>query len=98
MKSNLPLDPGARPAYLHLEPIVDLLLERGNVLAHPFRWGENRTGYFCHLREPIDFALVEASFELPPNILLNREEGSIECDISWATIIGGVRSTPRSGT
>jgi hypothetical protein len=90
MKSQLQLDRDARPVYLHLEPIVDLLLERGNILAHDYRWGENRTGFFCHLKKPIDFALVEASFELPSFILLNRADDSIECDITWATIKGSV--------
>lgn len=92
MKSPLPLDRGARPVYLHLEPIVDLLLESGNILAHDYRWGENRTGFFCHLKKPIDFALIEASFDLPTFILLNRADGSIECDITSATVTGGVQS------
>jgi len=92
MKSTLPLDRDARPVYLHLEPIVDLLLERGNILAYEYRWSENRTGFFCHLRRPIDFALVEASFDLPHFILLNRSVGSIECEITWATITGGIQS------
>jgi hypothetical protein len=93
MKSPLQLDRDARPVYLHLEPIVALLLTRGNILSHEYRWGENRTGFFCHLKKPIDFALVEASFELPSFILLNRPDDSIECAITWATITGGVHSS-----
>jgi hypothetical protein len=88
MKAPLPFDPSARPVYLHLEPIVQLLLEHGNKLAHDYRWGENRTGFFCHLTRPIDFELVEASFDLPPSILLNRAGDSIECDVTWASITG----------
>jgi hypothetical protein len=75
---------------MHLEPIVDALLAAGNTLATPYRWGENRTGYFCHLVRPIDFALVKQEFELPDFILLNPSEDSIECDRTWATIQGGL--------
>ena len=66
MANELVFDPAVRPVYAHLEPIVDLLLKGGNKLALPYRWGENRTGYFCFLEKPIDFTLIESAFLLPP--------------------------------
>ena len=90
MANELVFDPAVRPVYAHLEPIVDLLLKSGNKLALPYRWGENRTGYFCFLEKPIDFTLIESAFLLPPNVRLAREEGSVECDTTWASIKGGM--------
>lgn len=94
MKANLvTFDSSVRPVYSHLEPIVDLLLRSGNRLARDYRWGENRTGYFCFLQYPIDFELIESSFELPEFIRLDRENDAIECDQTWASIRGGMRKT-----
>lgn len=90
MRIELVLDEAVRPVYMHLEPIVDLLLKSGNKLAIEYRWGENRTGFFCHLEKPIDFALVESAFVLPVFVRLHPEAGSIECDVTWATIRGGM--------
>jgi hypothetical protein len=88
MKKKILFDPCTRPVYSHLEPIIDLLLGQGNTLAHKYRWGENRTGFFCHLAKPIDFKLIEASFELPPWVRLTGERDAIECDKTWTTIQG----------
>lgn len=60
---------------------VDFLLDDGNELARPFRWSENRAGFFCPLSKPIDFDLIEATFLLPPTVRLARSEGSIECAV-----------------
>ena len=92
MATELAFDAAVRPVYTHLEPIVDLLLKGGNKLARAYRWGEDRTGYHCFLEKPIDFALVESAFLLPPNVRLARDEGSVECDITWASIKGGMAS------
>ena len=88
-KRTIAFDPQVRPVYSHLEPIVDVLLQNGNYLAHKYRWGENRTGAFCHLSEDLDFDLIERSFEIPSIIRLLRDSNTIECDVSWATILGG---------
>lgn len=89
-KSEIIFDPTARPVYLHLEPIVDLLLANGNQLSREYRWGENRTGFYCFLKRSLDFDLIERTFELPSFVRLNREEDAIECDRTWATIRGGI--------
>jgi hypothetical protein len=65
MKQKISFDSVVRPVYSHLDPAVELLLEEGNELARDYRWGENRTGYFCLLLRPIDFDLIEAKFEVP---------------------------------
>ena len=89
-KKRITFDPQVRPVYSHLEVIVDALLKSGNHLAYEHRWGENRTGPYCHLAKPLDFALIENTFELPPFVRLNRQKDSIECDQSWASIVGSM--------
>lgn len=82
--------PDMRPVHAYLEPIVDILVASGNQLAHDYRWGEDRTGFFCHLARPMDFNLIEATFTLPAGIRLDRAGDVLECDLSGATIRGGV--------
>ncbi len=76
--------------YEHLEPIVDFLLLNGNTLARDYRWGENRTGYFCLLVNPIDFDLLLREFNFPPYVKFVISENSIECDKTWSSIKGDV--------
>lgn len=90
MVTTSSFDSSIRPVYTHLEPIVDLLLQHGNELARPYRWGENRSGFFCFLAKPIDFHLIESTFMLPETVRLERSEGSVECDATWAVIKGGM--------
>jgi len=92
MATELKFDPAIRPVYSHLDPIVDLLLQGGNLLAREYRWGENRTGYFCFLQKPIDFDLIDATFTLPPSVRLDRDQDGVECDVTWASIKGGMAS------
>jgi hypothetical protein len=75
------LDPksfNAVPRYEVLEPVLNFLISHGNELATPYRWGSNPTGYFAFLKHPIDFELVEAHFDLPPSVMLDRAAGSID--------------------
>lgn len=74
----------------YLDPIIDFLIEKGNSLSRDYRWGENRTGFFCFLTEEIDFDLIATEFELPSYVRLNKAENLIECDKTWASIKGGV--------
>lgn len=90
-KRPIAFDSRVRPVYSHLEPIVDLLLANGNRLANDFKWGIDRTGYYCHLVERLNFDLVDKSFEIPPFIKLNRQNDSIECAQTWAVIVGGIK-------
>lgn len=89
-KTPIIFDPTVRPVYTHLEPIVDLLLNNGNRLARDYRWGENRSGFYCFLQQPLDFKLIESTFELPSFIRIDRENNSIQCDQTWASIRGGM--------
>jgi hypothetical protein len=90
MLTTISFDSSARPVSTHLEPIVDLLLQHGNKLARPYRWGENWNGFFCFLAKPIDFDLIESTFVLPDTVRLARLDGSVECDVTWATIKGNM--------
>jgi hypothetical protein len=92
MKQPIVFDHDARPIYSHLEPIVDWLLDQGNRLSHAYRWGADRSGYFCHFKNTLDFDLIEVTFDLPPYVRINRETLSIECDQSGARITGPVHS------
>lgn len=55
------------------DPIVDLLSENGDVLAIQYRWWSNPTSYVWELKKPIDFELIEATFQLPSSITLMKE-------------------------
>jgi len=88
-KTTIAFNSATRPVYSHLEPVVDILLENGNKLARDYKWGENRTGFYCLLQKPIDFDLIERTFEIPSYVRLDRQSSVIECDLSWVTIRGG---------
>ena len=59
--------------YYHLQPVVDYLLSKGNVSHNDFLWGNNRTGYFCHLEKGIDFDDLLSAFEFPYTIKINKK-------------------------
>jgi hypothetical protein len=42
------------------------------------------------LAKPIDFDLIESTFVLPDTVRLARLDGSVECDVTWATIKGNM--------
>lgn len=89
-RTEIVFDPSARPVYSHLEAIVDLLLTNGNELSRPYRWGENRTGFYCLLKHPIDFDLIEEMYIVPSFVRFDQENDAIECDRTWASIRGGM--------
>lgn len=72
--------------YSHLQPIVDFLIKNGNIPATPYIWGNNRTGYFCHLKNDIDFHGIKENFELPDSIKLNEEKQTIDCFNTYSII------------
>lgn len=76
--------------YFHLQPIVEYLLAKGNCSANDFLWGNNRTGYFCHLRNEIDFDDLLSVFIFPDTVTLNEEAQTIDCLISYSVIKGGL--------
>jgi hypothetical protein len=87
MKKTLNRVPG-KPSYTILDPIVDLLLAHGNALANEYKWGSNPMGYFCELKHPIDYGLVESSFELPAGLQLIKELGQIDYGLGTVVIYG----------
>lgn len=67
-----------------LDPVLDLLVANGNELATTYRWGSNATGYFAVLKRPINFDLVEQTFEFPDGVVLDRRLGEI--DYGYGTV------------
>lgn len=79
-KVKVPDDaPPLQPLHTHLEGVVDYLLANGNWLAHAYRWGSNREGYFCHILNPIDFDGLLMKFEFPSTIIFGRDRNIIYC-------------------
>lgn len=79
-KTKIPPDaPAGQVLHAHLEPVIDFLLLEGNRLTHSYRWGSNREGYFCHVRDPIDFVSLVNRFEFPESVLLVVERDTIYC-------------------
>ena len=87
MKRQLTTVSGRNQAkYEILEPILQLLLQSGNDLATSYRWGSNPTGYFCLLKDPIDFDLIEQHFVVPSSVALNRQYGEVDFGLGTAVI------------
>lgn len=74
------------PKYNILEPILKLLLSNGNKIATEYRWGSSPTGYFCILKNKIDFELIEKTFVVPSSIQLLRDCGEIDYGIGTVVI------------
>lgn len=68
-----------------LDAVLDLLLEDGNELATPYRWGSNPTGYFSVLKRAINFKLIKDQFDLPASIVLDELNGVI--DYGYGTVV-----------
>ena len=72
-------------SYQNLEPILEELLALGNVIETNYRWGCDRTGYFCTLKHSIDVISILSKFELPENIYFT-ENGSLWCGVTGCRI------------
>lgn len=82
MMQKIKIDPYPKEGaadYSHLQPIVDYLIRNGNKSANSYLWRNNRTGYFCHLQDDIDFEGVRKTFDLPSSIKLNEKTQTIDC-------------------
>ncbi len=84
--SPLPID--ERP-YSHLEPMVDALLESGNRTVGS-KFYLDQDGWRSDLEKPINFKLIEETFELPKSIVLSRGNDSILCHNTWIEIKGPI--------
>jgi len=84
-----PGDPDASRPYANLLPLVEVLLAHGNTLvfeSDPFVLTGD--GWYCELREPIDFDLVEATFVLPATTICSRRRDGI-VDVLTRSFIRG---------
>lgn len=75
--------------YEHLSPVVEFLSKQGHESNNDFLWGNNRTGYFCHLKGNIDFALLRENFEFPDTVVVNEDLQTIDCHNTYSLIKGG---------
>lgn len=73
----------------HLEPVVEFLLQSGNMLSGGKRWKQTPSGWLCVFDYPIDFQRLRETFQFPDTIALNDKDGVIACEKTWATIMGG---------
>lgn len=93
-----PESSSAAKPYEHLKPIVEVLIADGNVPSNAhgsipideLGFYMNRDGWICALRDPINFELISANFEMPPTIKLNKTENTIFCERSWVEIVGNL--------
>jgi hypothetical protein len=80
--------PDSGRPYLHLQPILDALIETGNVFAYGDGFYLDKDGWRADLRYPIDFDLLLARFEFPKSVELQRSTDSILCRDTWIEIAG----------
>jgi hypothetical protein len=84
-----PGDLDASMPYTNLLPLVEAVLAGGNTLVFegdPFVL--KPSGWYCELRDPIDFDLVEASFALPATTVCSRRRDGI-VDVLTRSFITG---------
>lgn len=74
------------PDYSHLQPIVDYLINSGNKSVNSYLWGNNRTGYFCHLQNDIDFDGIKKAFDIPDSIKIDEKTQTIDCFNTYSLI------------
>ena len=80
-----------KPAYYHLNPVIDYLIAEGYEPSDQFLWGSNRTGFFAHFRNDIDFIKLKDTFYFPPSIQVDEISQTIDCLNTYSIIKGGVR-------
>ncbi len=91
--TKLKIEPYAekgKPDYYHLNPVVEFLFKIGNESSNDFIWGNNRTGYFCHLKNKINFTQLQENFDFPESIKLSEEKQSIDCFNTYSIIKGSM--------
>ena len=82
---------GTEQPFRNLLPIVHALVAHGNRVRPPGTpFYQDRDGWRCDFVEPIDFALIDRLFELPPMIELSRTWGTVLDRDTWIVIEGGL--------
>ncbi|MBA3890166.1 MAG: hypothetical protein H0X64_06525 [Gemmatimonadaceae bacterium] len=70
---------------------MDALVTHGNRVRAPGTpFYQDRDGWRCDLVEPVDFALIERRFDLPPMVELSRAWGTVLDRDTWVVIEGGM--------
>jgi hypothetical protein len=78
--------PHGKPRYFHLEPVVDYMLQQGNKLAHDFKWGSDKEGFYCCFSNPLDFEDIQKAFDFPDTIILIPSKNMIYCETTRCVI------------
>jgi hypothetical protein len=81
------VSPDPKAPYANLVPIVERLVELGNV-ALDGGFILNPDGWRCSLEKPIDAEAVRREFVLPSNVTISEEYDTIHDSGSWCTIEG----------
>ena len=75
----------------HLQPIVDYLVSIGNVIKYDatrsFR--STKHGYECSMSKEVNWGDLEARFDLPSTITIDRCHGVLRNELNAFDIIGG---------
>ena len=81
--------------YAHLAAVVAALVRSGNPVDQPF--SETKSGFYCSMRLPIDFTMLRAEFDFPPNVVLDdaadvvSDEGADVCILGRNAWLPGQR-------
>jgi len=85
--------PNDRLPYLHLMPIVHGLVAAGNTVDGRFTL--TKSGWYCSMRDPIDFDVIRSQFELPATITLSEQYDTVLDEATLTTIEGRRAWHPR---
>ena len=84
--------PAGAANYAHLVPLVEALLDHGNVLADPPPDGgvfsPSQGGWVAYLRGRIDWGWVQEAFELPGLVRYDPAQDEIFDHKHWISILG----------
>jgi len=79
--------PAGGRAYNALLPLVDTLVQSGNL---PIDGGflNSPGGWYCRVRDPINFELLRSVASIPPDIELHDDGDTVLDRSTWAAILG----------
>ena len=81
-----------QPAYAHLLPLVQALVDAGNAVDRFGPEGQlfdvDQSGYIAYLTDRIDWAWVQEHFVLPDLVRYDAERDEISDMKNWVSIVG----------
>ena len=86
-----PVDRPGEPIMAHLAPVMLALVQGGNEVIwrnENFGFVPQPHGWTAELARPIDFDLIEARFELPDTVILDRAGDRIWDEGNQAVVMG----------